>query len=168
MLVNIANILDKDYFEEELSIDFDEKIFSSVKEIEIKYPIKAKLLISKSLSNITFKLTSNLEYEAVCSRCLEKYISSLTINSEGYVVNKKDHDKFPEENSLFVKDKAVLLDDFLYQEILSAMPMKFLCKDECKGLCIKCGENLNSNSCECDKHSYDLRLEKLKELTFDR
>ncbi|HOK63350.1 MAG TPA: DUF177 domain-containing protein [Soehngenia sp.] len=166
MLVDISNVLDKDYFEEELNIDLNEKIFDLDNYITIKYPIKIDIIISKSLNNILFKLKCKLNYEAVCSRCLELYDGSFSIASEGNIVYRKNDEEF-EENSLILRDKSVNLDEFLYQEIASSIPMKFLCREDCKGLCKKCGINLNNKNCECDKQSYDLRFEKLKDLTFD-
>ncbi len=166
MLIDISNILDKDYFEEELSFDFDEKILDLGNHITIKYPIKINIIISKSLNNILFKLKCKINYEAICSRCLELYDGSFSIISEGNIVYKKNNGDF-EENSLVIKNQSVNLDEFLYQEIASSIPMKFLCREDCKGLCEKCGVNLNDKNCECDKQSYDLRFEKLKNLTFD-
>lgn len=166
MLVDISNVLDKDYFEDELNLDFNDEIFDLEYDIKIKYPIKINLSISKSLNNILFKLKCEIKYEAICFRCSEPYSDSFCVTSEGNIVYRKSDEKF-EENSLVIKDKSVFLDEFLYQEIVSSIPMKLLCKEDCKGLCKKCGINLNYKNCECDKQSYDLRFEKLKDLTFD-
>ncbi len=166
MLVDISNVLDKDYFEDELNLVFNDTIFDLEYDIKIKYPIKINLSITKSLNNILFKLKCEIKYEAICFRCSEPYSDSFCVTSEGNIVYRKIDEKF-EENSLVIKDKSVFLDEFLYQEIVSSIPMRLLCKEDCKGLCKRCGINLNYKNCECDKQSYDLRFEKLKDLTFD-
>ena len=45
-----------------------------------------------------------------------------------------------------------------------AIPMKKLCKDDCKGLCQRCGKNLNEGECNCQKDEVDLRWQPLMEL----
>ncbi|MBR2724398.1 MAG: DUF177 domain-containing protein, partial [Ruminococcus sp.] len=42
--------------------------------------------------------------------------------------------------------------------------LKFLCKDDCKGLCFKCGADLNTSACSCDTRVIDPRLEALRQL----
>ena len=67
-------------------------------------------------------------------------------------------------------DKAEAVDDWLdvtellRDELLANQPIKNLCKDDCKGLCPKCGANLNEGDCGCDKLCIDPRLAALKNL----
>ena len=66
-------------------------------------------------------------------------------------------------------DRAEAIDDLidvtelLRDELLAAQPMKNLCKADCKGLCPKCGANLNEGECSCDKFIVDPRLAALKD-----
>ena len=48
--------------------------------------------------------------------------------------------------------------------ILLTLPIKRLCKEDCKGLCQQCGNNLNLSTCQCDNDDIDPRLAKLKDL----
>ena len=41
------------------------------------------------------------------------------------------------------------LDDLLETEFILDMPTKFLCREDCKGVCPKCGKNLNDGECDC-------------------
>jgi uncharacterized protein len=50
------------------------------------------------------------------------------------------------------------------EEIMLEMPSRTLCKDDCLGLCQKCGKNLNEGDCNCDKKEVDPRLAILKTL----
>ena len=65
-------------------------------------------------------------------------------------------------------DKSEAVDDFidvtelLRDELLAGQPMKNLCKANCKGLCPKCGANLNDGDCGCDKLIVDPRLAALE------
>ena len=65
-------------------------------------------------------------------------------------------------NQIFYKDSAVEVDGYVYtdsmldmtkavsDEIALSLPTAWLCKDDCKGLCPKCGVNLNEQKCDCD------------------
>ena len=43
------------------------------------------------------------------------------------------------------------LDRIIYDEVLVNWPMKVLCKEDCAGICKKCGKNLNHGTCDCEK-----------------
>ena len=50
------------------------------------------------------------------------------------------------------------MDEPLREQIEMEFPVRFLCKDDCKGLCSKCGQNLNRGECSCNKKEIDPRL----------
>ena len=87
----------------------------------------------------------------ICDRCLAE-------STENQV------HEFEEE---FGKSEAVddLIDvtELLRDVLLAAQPMKNLCKADCKGLCPKCGANLNEGECGCDKFIVDPRLAVLED-----
>ena len=55
------------------------------------------------------------------------------------------------------------VEDFVREDIFLALPTKFLCREDCKGLCPQCGKNLNDGSCSCKK-PVDPRLAVLQQL----
>ncbi|TQI65667.1 DUF177 domain-containing protein [Clostridium sp. KNHs216] len=63
-----------------------------------------------------------------------------------------------------VPDYQLDLDELIRADILLELPSKYLCSDDCKGLCPSCGKNLNDGTCDCDFHQIDPRLEALKKL----
>ena len=54
--------------------------------------------------------------------------------------------------------------DIVEKAIISTLPIKRLCKEDCKGLCQSCGANLNKEECSCNNEDIDLRLADLKAL----
>ena len=50
------------------------------------------------------------------------------------------------------------VDLMVLEQIELAMPMSFICREDCKGLCYKCGADLNEGTCLCEKENTDLRL----------
>ena len=58
--------------------------------------------------------------------------------------------------------KRIDLDPILREQLLLALPMNALCREDCKGLCGVCGQNLNERACGCDPRVPDPRLAPLK------
>src|SRR4030067_53970 len=54
------------------------------------------------------------------------------------------------------------LSDLVKEQIILNLPMKPLCNDSCKGICLQCGTDLNSFNCSCSERGIDPRLEVLK------
>ena len=52
--------------------------------------------------------------------------------------------------------------ELVYSEVIVSLPMKHLCNEECKGICFKCGKNLNEGECDCPKKDIDPRLAPLQ------
>lgn len=52
--------------------------------------------------------------------------------------------------------------DLIRETILLSQPLNELCKIDCRGLCVKCGANLNEADCGCDRHVPDPRLAALQ------
>ena len=62
-----------------------------------------------------------------------------------------------------IEDMHFNLDPLVTEDIFLSLPTKILCSEDCKGLCPKCGVNLNLGKCSCKKE-IDPRLAALKEL----
>lgn len=103
-----------------------------------------------------------------CDRCGESVKIPLTCEfCEAFsnLEEKADEDVLDEDDVIhfFEGDKIDLL-PYAEQSIFLAMPMKILCRPDCKGLCPQCGINLNENECSCDKSPIDPRFAVLADL----
>jgi uncharacterized protein len=111
--------------------------------------------------------------EVACSRCLEPARS--TINKP-FDLFFREHDAtlFDEDSEVELDEKdtrtafftgtKLAIGDVLQEQVLLALPMKTLCKVDCKGLCPVCGTNLNSGSCGCPKEEFSPHMDKLIEI----
>ncbi len=99
-------------------------------------PIEASVEVERILNSLTAKVQLKINAALVCDRCLENFapdrIANYTFN---YMV---------EPNMQFVD-----LGEDIRQEIIMNLPSKSLCRDDCKGICSRCGMNLNKEQCEC-------------------
>lgn len=110
-------------------------------------------------------LDAHLKYttEMPCDRCGEMSKKQWEIDFSHTLVtalsDEEDNDEY-----IVVPDGRLDLDELLREDILLELPTKYLCSEDCKGLCTKCGKNLNEGDCGCDRREIDPRLEILKSL----
>ena len=62
---------------------------------------------------------------------------------------------------------GLFLADVLAEQVNLSLPMKVICRSDCRGLCPHCGANLNNEECRCEKHASDARLAPLARLKQD-
>jgi uncharacterized protein len=100
----------------------------------------------------------DVSYISACYRCLCKVKKVLKLKMrEDFIssVDAKETDMYPFEG------KTLDISKVLNDNIVLNLPMKHLCSDLCKGLCSKCGGNMNDKPCGCVEDSIDPRLEGL-------
>lgn len=84
--------------------------------------------------------------EGSCDRCLTQVVKQIELPFEQvFYKDEAEEDEYVYTNSLLNVTKAVC------DEVILSAPSLFLCKDDCKGLCPKCGVNLNEVVCSCNK-----------------
>ena len=64
----------------------------------------------------------------------------------------------------FYRGDGLFLSDVLAERVILALPLKPICKADCRGLCPHCGVNLNEETCQCVEESVDPRLKPLARL----
>ena len=65
---------------------------------------------------------------------------------------------------LYYDEPVVALSPIAEERVQMAFPMKPLCREDCKGLCVVCGKDLNQGPCACAPETFDPRWEALKAL----
>lgn len=96
--------------------------------------IKAKALRIQDRLELTIGLESAVTMQ--CSRCLRETEFTFTKNFRlDYLLTKQD--------------TAIDITEDVRQELMLEYPLRPLCKPDCKGLCPKCGEDLNEGDCKC-------------------
>ncbi|MBI3941931.1 MAG: DUF177 domain-containing protein [Chloroflexi bacterium] len=119
---------------------------------------------------VTGQLKVALEME--CVRCLEPVAVPVKFEVEEEFVPTIDLETGAALPIADGQDEALLIDErhmldlgeIFRQDILLAMPTHPLCRTDCKGLCVTCGQNLNEGSCDCHEEQADPRWEALRDL----
>ena len=112
--------------------------------------------------------------ELVCARCLEPVVEEVSRTFDLFYSPLPKGVK-PEEAQLkeddaeigFFEGEGLFLTDVLREQVLLALPMKVICRSDCRGLCPNCGANLNHEECRCETHATDPCLAPLVRLKQD-
>ncbi len=124
--------------------------------------------IFKVDENIILNGTIKYTFDDECARCLAPFDNIVETKFEAVLVNQVDEgDNESDEIILQITDGCVDLEETIKQMIYLSMPMKSLCKNDCKGICPNCGVNLNIEKCKCEDNLTDPRFDKLKDLLKD-
>lgn len=106
--------------------------------------------------------TSVLYYD--CGTCLTPVSCNISFSvDETFTSSEIDGEK---DQWQFI-GKIIDIKEAIYMNLIMNIPMKLVCVDDCKGLCFKCGKNLNEGDCSCDRVPKDPRFEVLYSLFND-
>ncbi len=142
--------------------DFSEEEFGGV--FPFTTPVKLKGEIRNVAELVTLKAEAEVSMDVYCSRCAEPFGLDFEVDIEHILVQSLNSDETDEY--IVVEDMRLDLKALTLEDIYFALPAKFLCDDDCKGLCAKCGANLNDGPCSCKK-DIDPRFEALLGLLDD-
>ncbi len=128
--------------------------------------IKVNVELSKVLNQIIVEAELTFSAKFNCDRCTAEFDSVLTNNYKMVYLFGIPEEETGSVNITYLPfdaDKIDITEDVRDYALL-AVPMKKLCRDDCKGLCFKCGKDLNEGECGCEKTEIDPRWLPLKEL----
>jgi len=105
------------------------------------------------------------EVELLCGRCLAPARTPLAVEFDASFIPQEAEAAKAENVELLADDlvlsaydgEAVDLDELVREQILLALPSRHLCREDCKGLCPKCGTDLNAGHCSCEQGEIDPR-----------
>ncbi len=101
------------------------------------------------------------DLNVTCARCGRgfKYSSPIALNAK--IADKLANDD--EEEFVLLVDHQLDIEELLRTALILELPSRFLCKDDCKGLCHVCGCDLNESPCSCNTKERDPRWDVLKD-----
>lgn len=100
-------------------------------------------------------------FNTCCARCLKKL--ELPLEFDFSETLTQDSEEITDRDSVIVfEGTAVDLSEIVIGNILLNLSYKYLCSEDCRGICPKCGTDLNQKQCSCTEDEIDPRWEELK------
>ncbi len=168
MVLNISSLLageknriDIDYM---LSVPAEE-MAGTVNLSGVTFPSPARVtgFITNNAGYMRMTLSVTLPYIALCARCAKEVEGEFAIDFERTVVPEgMVEDAEEKEEDFVVAENGMLdIDEQLSEILLLDFPTRVLCSEDCKGLCHKCGKDLNEGECGCSKTEINPAFAKL-------
>ncbi len=140
--------------------------------IKVLRPMDCHLFIQRKATKVSVDGYIEAEVSFVCSLCLRRFNRSVhwdihyTLVPEERFVEERERELSREElDTAFFTGDTIDTTEIIKEQFFLEMPIRFLCKEDCRGLCPRCGTDLNEGECACPKdRPVDPRLAKLREL----
>ena len=150
----------RDFLSVDFRVDLSELEFLGVKPLKTPVAINGKIVSRAGI--VESQLNCEVEYTAPCDRCGEEHTERYSLPICRTIVTGLENEE--NDEIAVAPDMQLDLEDFCYADIVMSLPTKFLCKENCKGLCPECGKNLNEGGCNCTNKEIDPRLSVLADL----
>ena len=164
----------------DMKLDFSPLILGEKTEIPFSFEFDASSLaedIAECRASVSGKAVNHAGYMEIlaktvlnmkvyCSRCSKPMEKALKFDSAFSVCESLAGENTDEY--VILEDRKADLESLIYESALLELPSKHLCSEDCKGLCPKCGKDLNEGSCGCSTVEIDPRLAKLQDLFKDK
>jgi len=157
--------------EPEIEFDFTSQPDLEEESARITKPVRAVGRLRKGIAQTDVEGRISGEVEAECTRCLQSLTHRLDvplkatfITEENYTSEKEAELRSDDLDVSIYDGEKIDLTDLVREQILLDLPTQILCKEDCKGLCQKCGANLNEVNCNCEENKTDPRWAALGKL----
>ncbi len=145
----------KELFE---TVSSEHRFECEISDVESRLPPGFSLNSPVSLSGHVYNRAGivTLEYSLLapmtltCDRCLLEFENIFNYDFTHILVTELNGDA-DEDEYVICKDNVLELDELAISDLLLQLPTKILCREDCRGLCSKCGHNLNDGDCGCSE-----------------
>ena len=143
---------------DEISFDYPLTIEDELFGVTFPKPVRVLGTIINKAGYIALKATAEVSYDTVCDRCLTPIRTGCTAVFEKTVALSGELQDEDQDEYLIAEDRILDLDEPIREAVILEFPSKHLCKEDCKGLCPRCGKDLNEGPCACEKKEIDPRM----------
>ena len=145
----------------ETELDLHEMTFGGCK--PVSEPVRAVGQVRNTADVLQLTATLTTTLHGVCDRCAAPFTRNVCYPVEAILVADADNGDYESPWVFELQDDQADLDDILTTAFVLNMDSKLLCREDCKGVCFRCGANLNEAPCTC-KPEADPRFAVLQQL----
>ncbi len=168
MLINLTELFTRDGKEKTYDAELDMTHFQTP---EGEYPIVDAKPVRLHVINVGERRLvldgqAELSLMIPCGRCLEPVKVPFVLSLERTLdLNLTEAERLENlDEQPYLKGYALDVDRLVRDELLPNLPMRVLCDEDCKGICNRCGANLNRETCGCDRSSLDPRMSVIQDI----
>ena len=161
MILNLEEVFNVEGASKSFDYTLDLSAEGEIGGVSFVSPVAVKGSVKNRTGIVELRFSAVAPLKARCDRCDESFDFSFDCSFEHTLVthiNDEGNDEF-----LLVNEMMFVLDELVREDLLLNLPAKNLCSEECKGICFRCGKNLNDGPCDCKKE-IDPRLAALQQL----
>lgn len=125
--------------------------------------VKASGTVRNTAGVLVMKGTVETVLHGTCDRCASDFVRPVEYPIDAVLVTELANEENEEEWVFPLEGDNADLDDIIRTVFVLNMDSKLLCKPDCRGLCCRCGKNLNDGPCDCQKE-LDPRFAALRQL----
>lgn len=123
--------------------------------------LKGYILNNTKSLELSARVTGEMQVH--CARCGKPMTAKVSFPISEILL-REDEEFSDDDEVLVYSGTEIDLTEAITSSFLMNVDTRFLCSEDCRGLCPKCGVNLNDEACDCDTEYIDPRLEKLAEI----
>lgn len=162
MLLNLSKIIDcPGVVPFETALDLSDLSFGGC--CPAQEPVVAKGTVKNSAGVLLMHGTVETTLHGVCDRCAKPFLREVSYPLEAVLVKELENEEDADEWVFLLENDCADLDDIVRTAFVLNMDSRLLCREDCKGLCFRCGKDLNEGPCDCQPEA-DPRLAVLKQL----
>ena len=162
LYIDVSDLLTEVGSEKKIEKSFDLQMLKGRgQDIYLSRPVEIDALLTNIGDRLLLEGNAKGEVRLVCSRCLSEYETGFFVELKESFGHKGQCEG--EEDILEFASGRIDIGPAVSQALLLWVPIKNLCAQDCRGLCPKCGANLNEAECSCVPDEIDPRLNVLKD-----
>lgn len=167
MLLRLSKIIETP----DSSVPFETTLDLHELRFGVGFPVSEPVFAKGAVRNTAGVLLLEGEMKTVlhgtCDRCCAEFVRPLQIPLHAVLTTELEDEDEADEWTFLLENDCADLDEILTTAFVLNMDSKLLCKPGCKGLCFRCGKNLNDGDCDCRPEA-DPRLAVLGQLLKDK
>lgn len=168
MLINLTELFTREGKTNDYAVELDCREFQIPQGICPVSDSKPVTFYIENVGDRTLVLSGEAEFTLMipCDRCLEPVEVPFQLSIERTLdMNLTDEERIANlDEQPYLQGYNLDVDQLVRDELLLNLPMKVLCDEDCKGICNRCGANLNHETCDCDRSSLDPRMSVIQDI----
>ncbi len=149
MLLRLRQLFDREGDRKELSLDIPLEelgIYNGVGTFLTPVSLRGSIVNHAGIVTLSYNAHFTIRHQ--CDRCLNEFDREYSMDFEHILIRSESSD---DDEYVYCPGDALDVNELAISDLLLSLPTKILCREDCRGICPICGQNLNIADCKCDK-----------------